>query len=105
MIVADRSHPEFAQDLSFFAEQAFVETMIEKNDLSLIGFGFEIGIHTNVNIARMRIGVDEASAKDLFGKEANEFLVDLKQTNGHWLIIVEFKGSSTDIFQWEIHLQ
>lgn len=79
--------------------------MIEKNDLRLIRFGFEIGIHTNVNVARMRISMDEASAKDLFGKETNEFLVDLRQINGHWRIVVELKCSSTDIFQWEIHLQ
>jgi hypothetical protein len=73
MIVVDRSHPQFAQDLSFFAEQIFVETMIEKNDLSFIAFRF-----TNVNIAGMRISMDEASAKDLFSKEANEFLVNLR---------------------------
>jgi hypothetical protein len=71
VIVVHGRHPEFAEDLALLAEQILVDAMIEKDDLRLGGFRSRSLVDLNVNVACVRIGMDEASTKYLLGKDTD----------------------------------
>ena len=71
VIVVHGRHPEFAEDLALLAEQILVDAMIEKDDLRLAGLRPRSLVDLNVNVARVRIGMDEAGAEDLLGEDTD----------------------------------